>query len=838
MKILHLTDLHLTEGGQGLSSFWAGLKDLVGEVDAVVVSGDLTQDASSAKHNYQEVSRFLHDHVMPVLKVRERRRIVVVPGNHDVDWTAEIGTPRPCDDPKESDYYRSYVQAPELSLRRYVPQGAPPSKTTAVDLDPKRYRSRFANFASFLASFYSGSEPDVRFRFDEEHADWSAHSFPEHRVIICGFNSCAANDRYWRGASLEARSIAHASEYISRTDAAGYLRIAVWHHGLTSPRGMPDHLTVPEIGLLVASKFQVGIHGHTHEDELTPLYEPLRRHFPVIATGSFAAGARERPGGVRNQASIITLRPTYLNWQLFQRDNKAQWERGAFRVYDLQPDVSPPAIAGHNECTRMTRSIVVDENGIAKSEIVYENLSVDGELVLAAPEGAIRNVSEAGYAQETKGGKVAARLPVTWSEAGTGRVRARIELKSPEVFERLTWSYEMGDKFSLNAHDAGLRTKQHQHDVPLDPGEDAWSHVVRLHTTELILSIEWRIPRIISARVQVQKRVQGPDKAGTWENDLHATRASGATVELTHNCKIVATIPDPRPNYRYCIVYKLEGGPAPLDPNEEWLLREMVRQARHERQVASALATELADALRQALCIHLECDPSALPVWMLHLWDPATRRLSPVCGDFPPRSLGAVFEYGVGMIGHAFRVGGPTLYARADRIVSPRSGLNLLYQLRREQELRGLEHEWVMSLPIVATPSASPSATEDAPPAPVSDSARAAPVGVLSFSAYRSEHETEVAARLHRAARLPKPSNGRHEEAALFDELSLVLSETLWAAIAERKGALGKSGAKIYLRWPIAAASVAPGPLMLAAAAEPAPETQASKVPEPPASED
>lgn len=96
MRILHITDLHLTDAGTTLTEYWAGLVlEMRQKVDAVVVSGDITQNAETGKHNYDEVVRFLSEEVMTVLAKQERRRVIVVPGNHDVDWSTDIGTPIP-----------------------------------------------------------------------------------------------------------------------------------------------------------------------------------------------------------------------------------------------------------------------------------------------------------------------------------------------------------------------------------------------------------------------------------------------------------------------------------------------------------------------------------------------------------------------------------------------------------------------------------------------------------------------------------------------------------------------------------------------------------------------
>src|SRR5262245_57651857 len=96
MYILHLSDLHVTEPGQSLDDVWLHPGQAIGTLhprpfDFVVVSGDLTQRAS--KHEYDDLLRFAETKLLPLVPGQNRARIIFVPGNHDVDWSAEIGDP-------------------------------------------------------------------------------------------------------------------------------------------------------------------------------------------------------------------------------------------------------------------------------------------------------------------------------------------------------------------------------------------------------------------------------------------------------------------------------------------------------------------------------------------------------------------------------------------------------------------------------------------------------------------------------------------------------------------------------------------------------------------------
>src|SRR5690242_2364855 len=96
MYILHLSDLHVTEPGQSLDDVWMHPAQALTTLhpnpfDFVVVSGDLTQRASPAE--YDELLAFAETRLIPLVQNKDRARIVFVPGNHDVDWAADIGEP-------------------------------------------------------------------------------------------------------------------------------------------------------------------------------------------------------------------------------------------------------------------------------------------------------------------------------------------------------------------------------------------------------------------------------------------------------------------------------------------------------------------------------------------------------------------------------------------------------------------------------------------------------------------------------------------------------------------------------------------------------------------------
>ena len=93
MKILHLSDLHVTHDGRELNQLWGRARPAVAGLrfDFVVISGDPTQRAAATE--YAKLKRFLEAEIEPLVigdRAAVKTRIVIVPGNHDVDWTADV----------------------------------------------------------------------------------------------------------------------------------------------------------------------------------------------------------------------------------------------------------------------------------------------------------------------------------------------------------------------------------------------------------------------------------------------------------------------------------------------------------------------------------------------------------------------------------------------------------------------------------------------------------------------------------------------------------------------------------------------------------------------------
>lgn len=277
ITLLHLSDLqfgphHRFEGPGSPGSLLSRLRDDLDRLrkeealrpDLVLLTGDLTE--YGLKSEFDQLLSFAHG----LTEVTELppRRIVIVPGNHDINW-------------KLSEAYfaeRAGNEAP--AVLPYWPKLRP--------------------YADFFARFYEG-QPGISFT---ESEPYTLFDYPELHVVVAGLNSTIAEshrkeDHHGFHGEPQLRSFA---EKLRPYRESGVLRIAAVHHD-------PLHLGENELARqdlkdlkgMLAPYLNMVVHGHIHEEQLGWLDSDI----PVLAIGSAGVKVPERPPEISNQYQII-----------------------------------------------------------------------------------------------------------------------------------------------------------------------------------------------------------------------------------------------------------------------------------------------------------------------------------------------------------------------------------------------------------------------------------------------------------------------------------------------------------------------------------------------------
>ena len=306
--ILHLSDLHLQTNDDAY--LWhhqlaADLEELeVDHLDAVVISGDITNLSTGEEYNAAQVfiKKICDSPDLPI----SSERIVIVPGNHDLNWKkSREGYPL-----FWKQDYQEAIKTGEfeaISAKKHIEYG---------DIIALRHKELYQERFRYFKEFYDRIKAAEQYSLDYEQ-QYTLCICPEQRLLIVGFNSAWELDHYYRQrASIHPIALTNALKKIKENGGySDYLKIAVWHHPLQSPfeDRIKDHTFIIE--KLAQAGFRLALHGHIHRAE-TSLYSYDRttngRRVHLVAAGTFGAPIKAWIPGYPLQYNLLTIEGNQL----------------------------------------------------------------------------------------------------------------------------------------------------------------------------------------------------------------------------------------------------------------------------------------------------------------------------------------------------------------------------------------------------------------------------------------------------------------------------------------------------------------------------------------------
>jgi hypothetical protein len=311
----------------------------------IVVSGDLiegTQIASQEealkeiKRQYDEVSIFLQQLVDYFLD-GDKSRIIIVPGNHDVNFTisklAMMKESIPLND-NALHLLKRKVANKEIrwnwkDLSIYKIQ------------DTQLYKSRFDSFVEFYNSFFKGLSPKREWANPcEENAQLI--DLPEYNICFLELNSCYKLDHLNDAGEICPAAFTKFHNRIRQIFNRGSLIVGVWHHhtvGLPYESNYLDHRILQS---MISSGLRIGLHGHQHLPSVINTFHDLnqKEKMLLISSGSLYGGQNELVTGCPRQYCLISLAFTEcdVNVQLHVRKDSLNydipnWVKGQIGMY-------------------------------------------------------------------------------------------------------------------------------------------------------------------------------------------------------------------------------------------------------------------------------------------------------------------------------------------------------------------------------------------------------------------------------------------------------------------------------------------------------------------------
>ena len=307
--ILHLSDIHLGTTDQAKNYFTQLATDLtqnlkVKQLNYLVLSGDIANSSTVEEYDaaYELVDKLVKRYGL------NPYRVITVPGNHDLNWDLSK---------KSYDFVFKSELPDSLPEGKYIDAG----DAGALIRDEERYQQRFKHFSDrFYKKVYGKPYP---LEYDRQAI---LHPCPDDKILFLALNSCWELDHHYKGrASINPNAISHAIDQILTEKYDDWLKIAIWHHPVTSAESMKN---VAFLEQLAVNGFQVAMHGHIHEAKDENFRYDVNRGLRIIAAGTFGAPAKEQVTGIPLQYNLLVLNPE--NGELTVETRKKEKVDGAW----------------------------------------------------------------------------------------------------------------------------------------------------------------------------------------------------------------------------------------------------------------------------------------------------------------------------------------------------------------------------------------------------------------------------------------------------------------------------------------------------------------------------
>lgn len=315
-SILHISDLHRSaddpiSNDELLASLtidrerYMKADPAVRAPDAIVISGDIIQgvelgnaDSEGVIANQYAVAddflvRLAHEFVQG-----DRSRVIVAPGNHDVDWNISRQAMEVVSSAESPNPRNAFKVGSDL-------RWSWKDRCFYRIVNPEVYERRLDAYWDFVHRFYK----DVRgIPCVGRSNPFSLFQLFGGRIGLAVFNSCRSNDCYAFHGEIDPNAIAKAHQ-LMRRDYRFQLWVGVWHHSIQGSPYQTDYLDVEQVQNMVGYGFRLGLHGHQHRHQVVPLnvHLPDCETMAVVSAGSLCAGAKELPTGFFRQYNVIEI---------------------------------------------------------------------------------------------------------------------------------------------------------------------------------------------------------------------------------------------------------------------------------------------------------------------------------------------------------------------------------------------------------------------------------------------------------------------------------------------------------------------------------------------------
>jgi hypothetical protein len=365
--ILHISDLHRSpddplSNDELVSMLVADRDRYVREdpsipvPDAIIVSGDLVYGVPMGTRRATALLADQYDAALDVLEqltmrflAGDRSRLILIPGNHDVDWNTARRAMRVAG----ADVVPEHLNGSSFDHRTLLRWSWRDRQAYMIH-DLRRYEARLSAFDEMARRFYADATLPA-----PSSDDYRLFELMDGRVAVAAFNSCVGNDCFAFHGAIAEPAVALAHLDVRRTTAE--LRVAVWHHSIEGVPYATDYMDVATVYQLIGYGFRLGLHGHQHRADVSNRYVYLGgdQLMAVVSAGSLCAGGRDLPRGVNRQYNLIVLHDSLTRARVHVREvalanvfaaaRRAEFGGNSFVDLEWPPLTSPEVARSQRE---------------------------------------------------------------------------------------------------------------------------------------------------------------------------------------------------------------------------------------------------------------------------------------------------------------------------------------------------------------------------------------------------------------------------------------------------------------------------------------------------------
>ncbi len=314
VSILHISDLHKDENDD-YQHLLASLEndidkclktEKIRKPDIIVVSGDIVKGAEGANadseinRQYDEAKLFL-EKLVDIFLNGDKRKIVIVPGNHDINREISKTSMMEVSLLEEDVKYMYKKLRDNSSMVRWDWSNLKFYKITDIDI----YNKRFKNFAEFYDNFYE----NIR-KFPEKPEEQSCiYQLDDLKIAFIGFNSCCYLDNLNTSGCIHPTCLTRLNSELKQLYERGYLLIGVWHHHTTGSPNESNYLDKRILSAKNDRKIFLGLHGHQHICGIANEFKSFlnEESLFLISAGTIYGGQKELPYGAKRQYNILEI---------------------------------------------------------------------------------------------------------------------------------------------------------------------------------------------------------------------------------------------------------------------------------------------------------------------------------------------------------------------------------------------------------------------------------------------------------------------------------------------------------------------------------------------------